>query len=86
MNPACRNRTAGREPNKWKGGPHWPLVERLIKRRKKLGMSQWDVDLEAGWAMGYCGKLEAGVRRPGLDLFYEWSQVLNCEIKVFPQR
>gem|GEM_PF-4175838 len=36
--------------------------------------------------MGYCGKLEAGMRRPGLDLFYEWAQALKCEVKVLPRR
>lgn len=83
---AKRNRLHGREPQKWSKGPHWPLVETLIKRRNKLGLTQWDVDFEAGWAMGYCGKLEAGMRRPGLDLFYEWAEVLNCKVTVSPRR
>jgi len=80
-----KNRQHGRAPNKWQGGPHWPLIETLIQQRQNLGMSQWDVDFEAGWSMGYCGKLEAGMRRPGIDLFYEWATVLDCEIIILPQ-
>lgn len=40
---------------------HDDLVRALADRRKMLGLSQIDVDCLAGWADGYCGKLEAGV-------------------------
>lgn len=84
--PNNRTRLHGRMPGKYKHGPHWPLVEKLIRRRHALGFSQLDVDFIAGWPEGYCGKLEAGIRRPGLDLFYEWLQTLKCEVVIRPAR
>lgn len=90
--PSIRQKTSPRhvghnrrEAPKWDRGAHWSIIMALIKRREDLAMSQADVDRRVGWAEGYCGKLEAGMRRPGIDVLYEWMAALKCEIVILPR-
>lgn len=75
-----------REPPKYDKGPHWALIMALIQRRQDIGLSQSEVDHRVGWATGYCGKLEAGMRRPGVDTLWDWMVALKCEIILLPTR
>jgi hypothetical protein len=40
------------------------LMANFVARRRQLGLSQLAVDLKAGWAEGYQGKLEASLTSP----------------------
>lgn len=44
------------------------LIEAFTARRKELGLSQADVDARAGFADGYCAKVEAWRGKSGRGL------------------
>lgn len=56
------------------------IVRALVQRRRALGLSQWDVDMKLGCAMGYTAKLEVGMRCVSGPLLSDWAKVLGCEL------
>jgi len=71
--------------------PHWPnnpayrrLARDLTKRRRALGMSQWDLDQQLGISFGYTAKLEIGMRIATGPLLLDWAATLGIPLIASP--
>lgn len=61
------------------------LIGALRDQRRKLGISQLELDDLAGWSSGYSGKLELGYRKGGRGigkLLPAWLRALGVQLAV----
>tara|TARA_B100001123_G_C14890633_1_gene859728 strand:- start:427 stop:678 length:252 start_codon:yes stop_codon:yes gene_type:complete len=65
---------------------HEHLIPQFVVARKKLGISQLEMDEILGVAKGLVSKWEVGIRRPSGYLFCCWADSLKMEIKLVPKR
>ena len=61
-----------------------PVLNKLIQRRRDLGLSQTDVDALIGCADNLVSKWEGGSRRPRMQSLYHWAQALDFEVRLVP--
>jgi transcriptional regulator with XRE-family HTH domain len=59
---------------------HEHLIPQFVAARKKLGISQLEMDEILGVAKGLVSKWEVGIRKPSGYLFCCWADALKCEI------
>ena len=57
-------------------------IDMLAGRRKALHLRQADVDRLAGWADGYTGKVECGMRRLSLRGMVVYAKALGCHLVI----
>ena len=65
---------------------HEHLIPQFVAARKKLVISQLEMDEILGVAKGLVSKWEVGIRRPSGYLFCCWADSLKMEIKLVPKR
>ena len=65
---------------------HEHLIPQFVAARKKLGISQLEMDEILGVAKGLVSKWEVGIRRHSGYLFCCWADSLKMEIKLVPKR
>lgn len=65
---------------------HEHLIPQFVAARKKLGISQLEMDEILGVAKGLVSKWEVGIRRPSGYLFCCWADSLDMELTLTPKR
>ncbi len=60
------------------------LVIELIRRRRRLGLSQEDVNGAAGFADGHLSKLESFARIGQFPTMVAWANTLGTDLALFP--
>ena len=65
---------------------HEQLIPQFVDARKKLGISQLEMDEILGVAKGLVSKWEVGIRKPSGFLFCCWADSLKMKIKLVPKR
>lgn len=66
-------------------GPYRALIEKLVRRRHRLLLSQVDLDTRVGWALGLTAKLECGMRFPSPFFLTVWADALGADLLVVPR-
>ena len=56
------------------------LARELTRRRRALGISQWDLDQTLGISFGYVAKLELGMRIATGPLLLDWAKALGVPL------
>ena len=59
-----------------------PVIARLIERRKKLGMTQAEVNDLVGCADNHLSKWEAGMFQPSIYFLLLWAESLGCSLTL----
>lgn len=59
-----------------------PIIDKLIKRRHDLGLSQLQVNEKLGMADRYVNKWECGMKTPNLYNLMLWCSVLGLKIEI----
>ena len=62
------------------------LIPQFVEARKKLGISQLEMDEILGVAKGLVSKWEVGIRKPSGFLFCCWADSLKMKLKLVPKR
>ena len=65
---------------------HEQLIPQFVDARKKLGISQLEMDEIIGVAKGLVSKWEVCIRKPSGFLFCCWADSLKMKIKLVPKR
>jgi len=65
---------------------HQQLIPQFVEARKKLGISQLEMDEILGVAKGLVSKWEVGIRKPSGFLFCCWADSLKMKLKLVPKR
>lgn len=58
------------------------LVERLVHRRKELGLTQWDVNAAIGCTDSLVAKWERRMKYPTFRHMLLWCHVLDLELTL----
>ena len=61
---------------------HNQVIPQFVQLRKKLNISQLEMDEILGVAKGLVSKWECGIRKPSGWLFCCWAEALNAEIII----
>jgi transcriptional regulator with XRE-family HTH domain len=61
---------------------HNAIIPQFVKQRKKLGISQLEMDEIVGVAKGLVSKWECGIRKPSGYLFCIWADALGMTINL----
>ena len=61
---------------------HNQLIPQCVQARKKLGISQLEMDEILGVAKGLVSKWEVGIRKPSGFLFCCWADSLEMQLKL----
>jgi len=64
---------------------HNALIPQFVAARKKLNISQLEMDEILGVAKGLVSKWECGIRKPSGWLFCCWADALNMTIQLQPK-
>lgn len=64
---------------------HNALIPQFVTARKKLNISQLEMDEILGVAKGLVSKWECGIRKPSGWLFCCWADALNMTIQLQPK-
>ena len=64
---------------------HNALIPQFVTQRKKLGISQLEMDEIVGVAKGLVSKWDCGVRKPSGYLFCIWAEALGMTITLQPK-
>ena len=65
---------------------HNAIIPQFVAARKKLKISQLEMDEVLGVAKGLVSKWECGMRKPGAFLFSCWADALECKIQLAPKK
>ena len=65
---------------------HQQLIPQFVEARKKLGISQLEMDEILGVAKGLVSKWEVGIRKPSGFLFCCWADSLKMKLNLVPKR
>lgn len=55
------------------------IGENIMKARKRKGLKQVEVAVDAGINTSYYGKIERGLVNPSLEIFYNIVRALDCK-------
>ena len=58
------------------------FIPQFVEQRKKLKLSQADVDVLVGCATGLVSKWEVGIRKPSGFLMLCWADALKCDLEL----
>jgi DNA-binding transcriptional regulator YiaG len=64
---------------------HNALIPQFVAARKKLNISQLEMDEILGVAKGLVSKWECGIRKPSGWLFCCWADALHMTIQLEPK-
>ncbi len=64
---------------------HNAIIPQFVAARKKLKISQLEMDEVLGVAKGLVSKWECGIRKPSGWLFCCWADALNMQITLTPK-
>lgn len=63
-------------------GPEFAVVERLIERRLKKGLSQADLAKRAGTKQSAISRFESGSYNPTINFLYKIADALDTKLKI----
>ena len=64
---------------------HNAIIPQFVAARKKLKISQLEMDEVLGVAKGLVSKWECGIRKPSGWLFCYWADALGMQITLTPK-
>ena len=64
---------------------HNALIPQFVAARKKLNISQLEMDEILGVGKGLVSKWECGIRKPSVWLFCCWADALQMTIQLEPK-
>tara|TARA_R110002051_G_scaffold19120_2_gene53936 strand:- start:4046 stop:4285 length:240 start_codon:yes stop_codon:yes gene_type:complete len=65
---------------------HEQLIPQFVQARKKLQISQLEMDEILGVAKGLVSKWEVGIRKPSGYLFCCWADSLNMQLELIQKK
>jgi len=65
---------------------HEQLIPQFVQARKKLQISQLEMDEILGVAKGLVSKWEVGIRKPSGYLFCCWADSLNMKLELVSKK
>jgi|TARA_R110000744_G_scaffold40658_3_gene92272 transcriptional regulator with XRE-family HTH domain len=63
-----------------------PLLEMLVKERRRQGISQHALDHEIGFTNSLVSRWECGDRTPSAFALFVWAEALGLDIKLEPKQ